>query len=101
MSSAQVHPPQNTLTIPCIINRASLGYADYVFVILHELASRSPKVAWVPRTDILVEEQPLSGDQLRARLRVRIEREVADTYEVVLLNEGQEETITVSKATAQ
>lgn len=97
MSNSQSPQSQSTLSIPCIINRASLGEADYVFAVINELLNLPSKVVWVPRKDLIIEEQPLTGGKLKARLRVKIEREVADTYDVIIVNEGEEETVKVAK----
>ena len=89
--------PSSSINIPCLLNRASLGTSDNVFVVIHNLVEPRDKAAWVPRKDLTVERQPLTGDQLTATLTVTVEREDAHAYVVTLVNNGRPEFITVPK----
>jgi hypothetical protein len=97
MSASDVQRASMSISIPCIINRASLGDADYVFVVLRNLAGQNGKVAWVPREDLLVDEQRLLGGELTARLNVRVKEEREHAYVVALVNSGLEETLSIPK----
>lgn len=89
-----------TINIPCTLNRASLGKAEYVFAILHGLADGGGKVAWVPRRDVQVDAQPLTCGELTGQLTVPIRLELEDGLCLVaLLNKGQEELVLVRKQT--
>lgn len=98
MAAAHPNTGSKSINIPCILNRASLGNADYVFVVLRDLLDPGGKVAWVPRRDICVEEQPLIGGELKGRLTVQVKEEVSDRYLVTIVNSGVEETILVRKS---
>jgi len=97
MALQEVQQQLSSIEIPCVLNRASLGTADYVFVVIHDLIEPKHKAAWVPRKDLIVDQQPLIGDQLSARLTVRVEREDPDGYVVTLVNDGRAEAISVPK----
>lgn len=86
-----------TATIPCFLNQASIGKAEFVFVILRDLADRKGRVAWVPRKDLMLEKQHFQGDEIRARLTVSIKSKVDGVFEVCLRNRGNEEIIKVPK----
>ena len=87
----------SSVAIPCVLNRASLGDAEFVFVKLTGLVGAKTRVAWVPRKDVVVEEQPLLGEQLRGRLTVMIREEKRDSFLVTVVNGGSEETLQVRK----
>jgi hypothetical protein len=97
MTVQEISQDPSSIDIPCLINRASLGTADNVFVLLHKLLEPAQKVAWVPRKDLVVERQPVEGDQLNATLTVHIEREEPNGYVVTIYNNGLPELITVPK----
>jgi hypothetical protein len=98
MALKEIAQNQTSIDIPCLINRASLGTAEYVFVLIHDLIEPKQKAAWVPRKDLVVERQPLLGDQLTAKLTVHIEREDSAAYFVTLVNDGHPELIAVPKS---
>ncbi|OGM04123.1 hypothetical protein A3E15_02535 [Candidatus Woesebacteria bacterium RIFCSPHIGHO2_12_FULL_42_9] len=58
--------------IPLILNRAALGTAEYVFAVMESVDSEPNHVAYVPRKDIRVREQPITGDEFHATLEVDI-----------------------------
>jgi len=89
--------PLRMISIPCYLNRASLGRTENVFVIIRDLADQKGKVAWVPRTAVLVEQQQLRGNELKAKLTLAVKKESSDTVEALLLNRGTEETIRIPK----
>lgn len=97
MATAHVSNPQESMQIPCILNRASLGSAEYVFVVLRDLVDEGRKVAWVPRDDVIVEKQPLSGRELRGQLAVRVKEVNSHNCLVTFMNGGVEETVGVAK----
>lgn len=85
------------IQIPCIINRASLGDAEYVFVIIENSINNPRKVAWVPREDITIQTQPLSGIELNAQLSVDVVGENGSNIFVAIKNDGIEETLKIEK----
>ncbi len=86
-----------TIAIPCVLNRASMGDAEYVFVRLQNLIDHKGKVAWVPRKKLVIEKQDFQGKELRALLTVEVKEEAPDRYLVSLLNSGSEEILSVLK----
>jgi hypothetical protein len=87
----------STIEIPCILNRASLGDANYVFAVITDVAEIKRKIAWVPREDITVVDQPLSGSELNAKLKVKIVSESSENIFVSLNNDGVEEILSISR----
>ena len=85
------------LLIPCKINRASLGDAEYVFVMIENSVDNPKKIAWVPRKDITIQNQPLSGIELHAELSVDVVDEKTSSYVVLISNEGIKESLEVEK----
>ena len=98
MSALATRNHASSTAIPCVLNRASLGEAEFVFVKLTGLVGTKTKVAWVPRKDVVIEEQPLLGEQIRGRLTVNIREEKRNSFVVTVVNGGSEETIHVRKA---
>ena len=60
---------ENRAGIPIELSRASLGDADNVFAVLSG-KDRRVLVAWVPREDIMVDEQKLTGSIFTGKLMV-------------------------------
>ncbi len=74
------------------LNRASLGTSENVFALIHvESENSHPRyVAYVPRRDILVDEQPVINEELTGRLRVHIvARDDSGEFLVETRNDGR------------
>jgi len=84
------------VSIPCILNRASLGTAEYVYAVLRHLEG-GVKVAWVPRQDLTVSEQPLLDEELRAWLEVPVKERSDSSYLVIVDNSGNKETYQIQR----
>ena len=54
------------------LNRASLGEAPHVFARINAAPGSSDHIAYVLRKDITVNQQTLTGDEISARLKVKI-----------------------------
>ena len=97
METAYLEDTQERIQIPCILNRASLGDADYVYVVIINLIDQISKVAWVPRDDLTIEEQQFLGNRLKAKLSVHVEDDISDRYLVKINNSGMEEFLQIQK----
>ena len=86
-----------TMEIPCKLNRASLGEANYVFAVITDVFGQNKKVAWVPREDVTIVTQPLKGTEIIAKIRVKIVEEENDKFVISLNNDGVEEIIAMDK----
>lgn len=73
------NPVALTIEIPVAINRAALADTRDIFVCMHAVDSPDRYVACVPQTNITVCEQPITGQELEAKLKVEILEE-HDTY---------------------
>jgi hypothetical protein len=69
--------PEKTF-IRIILNRASLGDAEFVFARIQGTSETPCHIAWIPRQNIIIDEQPLNGDEITAKLSVDIIRRQSD-----------------------
>ena len=74
MSERLVETPKETF-VSIIPNRASFGEASPVFAKIKATPGSPSHIAYPPRKDIIVDNQPLTGDELSARLRVKVVEE--------------------------
>ena len=86
-SSAETLTPQRTF-IDITINRAALGEAQHVFAVIQSIAGEANYPLYVPRRDIIVDEQSLNGEELSARLAVDIIEDHGSYYLVETEREG-------------
>lgn len=69
------------LSLPCILNRGSMGSAEFTYVMLERIYEAESKLeggcvlGWFPRKDVTILEQPLINEELLARLEVPIVEE--------------------------
>ena len=63
--------PRETL-VSITLNRASLGEAPHVFARIQAPPGYGAHIAYVPREDVTIDEQLLTGDEISAKLRVRV-----------------------------
>lgn len=68
------------IEIPIVLTKASLGGAGEVFAKI--VTTEGQVCAYLPRERITIDEQPLIGDELTAKLAVRVVEEQS-TYVVV------------------
>jgi hypothetical protein len=85
------------VSIPCILNRASLGEANCVFAILRHVEG-GDKVVYVPRRDITVAEQPILSEELKAWLKVPVKEKIGSNYLVIVDNNGNKQTRLIQKS---
>ena len=78
--------PERTF-INIIINRASLGDAEQVFAKIQSVDGEPNYPTYVPRVDIIVNEQPLDGQELSAKLAADIIDEHDNYYLVEIEGE--------------
>ena len=84
--------------IDIIINRAALGNAPYVYALIRSVEGEPHYPAYVPREDIIINEQPLSSGELSAKLSVGIVEDQKHYYLVETENEkGDKVTLRVNK----
>lgn len=65
--------------VPITLNRASLGEAAYVFAVINAAPGSPNHIAYPPREDIIVNQQPV-GKEISARLKVKIVEENQDGF---------------------
>ena len=70
------------------LNRASLGDASHVFARINAAPGSPDHIAYVPRKDIIVNDQPLTGDEISARLKVKVVEDKQDGFLVETEDEG-------------
>ena len=75
-------------SIEIVLNRASLGDAEHVFAVIQSVEGVPNYAAHVPRRDIRVKEQPLTGETLFATLEVDITEDHGSFYLVETEREG-------------
>lgn len=73
--------------VPITLNRASLGEAPHVFAKINAAPGSPNHIAYVPRRDIIVNQQPV-GEEISAMLKVRIVEEGQDGFLVETEDEG-------------
>lgn len=94
---------EKTLAIPCILNRGSMGPAEFTYAILGRIYEPESwincglGVGYVPRKDVTILEQPLVNEELKARLAVPIKEERPDMWLVVIISFGTEHVVKVPK----
>jgi hypothetical protein len=71
MQERLTETPKETFVL-VTLNRASLGEAEYVFAKINSAPGSPTHTAYIPRKDITVDKQPLTGSKISARLKVRI-----------------------------
>lgn len=86
MSERLAKPPETFVSIT--LNRASLGEASHVFARIKATPGSPGHIAYVPRKDIIVDNQPLTGDEISARLRVKVAKVYEDGFLVETEDEG-------------
>ena len=93
---AESKKPKKEISIPCILNKASLGKAKYIFAILI-LSDTSRRIAYVPREKIKILKQPVLNEELKAELQIEVLQENNDTFNVSLIDGGRIEIIELQK----
>lgn len=68
------------IKIDIVINKASLGDADYVFAVIQSVDGKANYPTLVPRKDIIINEQPLIGGTLSAKLSVEVVEDHTNHY---------------------
>ncbi len=89
--------PAKEISIPCRLNRASLGEAEFIFAVIPSLSNTKHKIAYVPRKDVTVLEQPIINQELNGKLKIRVESETNDTFYAMLINGGTIEIVEIAK----
>lgn len=69
------------IKIPCILNKASLGDADYVFAILDCVPQ---KIVYPLRESVIVDKQPIVNDKLTGKIEVDFISKNKNTGEVTI-----------------
>lgn len=88
MSERLIKTPKETFVL-ITLNRASLGEAEYVFAEINSASGSPDHTAYIPRKDITVDKQPLTGSKISARLKVRIVEENEDGFLVETEDQGR------------
>jgi len=88
MSERLAETPKETF-VSITLNRASLGEASHVFARINAAPGNPNHIAYVPREDIIVNKQSLTGEEISARLRVRIVEKNEQGFLVETEDEGR------------